>query len=93
MGEMCSLSRHTTSLLSGIASLECRVVKIANQGAGSLFISAKFLAILHWRSCSNQWPKPYRAFGIVEEANLLDNFGIQSLEHFCFKNVRKLHLK
>jgi hypothetical protein len=47
MGEMCSLSRHTTSLLSGIASLECRVVKIANQGAGSLFINAEFLAILH----------------------------------------------
>jgi hypothetical protein len=47
MGEMCSLSRHTTSLLSGIASLECRVVKIANQGARSLVIEVEFLAILH----------------------------------------------
>jgi hypothetical protein len=90
---MCSLSRHTTSLLSGIASLECMVVKITNQGAGSLFTGAEFLAILHWRSCSNQWVKPYRAFGIVEEDNLLDNFGIQSLEHFWLKNVRKLILK
>jgi hypothetical protein len=33
--------------LSGIASLEYRVVKIANQGAGSLFIGAEILAMLH----------------------------------------------
>jgi hypothetical protein len=90
---MCNFSRHTTSLLSGIASLECRVVKISNQGAGSLFTGAEFLAILHCRSYSNQWVKPYRAFGIIEEGNLLDNFGIQSLAHFCLKNVRKLILK
>jgi hypothetical protein len=45
MGKMCRILRHTTSLLSGIASLECRVVKIANQGAGSLFIGAEILAL------------------------------------------------
>jgi hypothetical protein len=33
------------------------------------------------------------AFGINEEGNLLDNFGIQSLEHFCLKSLRKLILK
>jgi hypothetical protein len=33
------------------------------------------------------------AFGIIEEGNLLDNFGIQSLEYFCLKNLRKLSLK
>jgi hypothetical protein len=34
-------------MLSGIASFECRVVKIANQGAGSLFIGTEVLAMLH----------------------------------------------
>jgi hypothetical protein len=90
---MCILSRHTTSLLSGITSLECKVVKNANQGVGSLFTGAEFLVNLHCCSCSNQWVKPYRAFGIIEEGNLLENFGIQSLEHFYLKNLRKLNLK
>jgi hypothetical protein len=33
------------------------------------------------------------AFGISVEDNLLDNFCIQSLEHFCLKFWRKLILK
>jgi hypothetical protein len=40
---MCRISRHTTLLLSGIASLEGRVVKMANQGTGLLFIDAEIL--------------------------------------------------
>jgi hypothetical protein len=34
-----------------------------------------------------------RAFGIFVEGNLLSNFGIQSLEHFCLKIWRKFILK
>jgi hypothetical protein len=41
------MSRHTTSLLSGIASLEGKLVKNTNQGVESLFIGAEFLAVLH----------------------------------------------
>jgi hypothetical protein len=37
--------------------------------------------------------KNHGAFGIIEEGNLLDNFGIQSLEYFYLKNLRKLILK
>jgi hypothetical protein len=33
------------------------------------------------------------AFGFIVEGNLLDNFGIQSLEHFYLKYWRKLILK
>jgi hypothetical protein len=43
---MCRISRHTTLLLSGIASLEFRVVKMANQGTGLLFIGVENLANL-----------------------------------------------
>jgi hypothetical protein len=58
----------------------------------------------HCSSAPSFWPfctdvpaqtseqKPYRAFGIIEEGNLLNNFGIQSLEHFCLQIVRKLIL-
>jgi hypothetical protein len=42
MGKMCSLSRHTTSLLSGIASLECKLVKNANLGVCLLFTGVEF---------------------------------------------------
>jgi hypothetical protein len=34
-----------------------------------------------------------RAFGIIEEGNLLDNFGIQSLEYFFLRKLRMLILK
>jgi hypothetical protein len=44
---MCRTSRHTTSLLSGIASLECKLLKNANEGTESLFTGAEFLAAMH----------------------------------------------
>jgi hypothetical protein len=49
---MCRISRHTTLLLSGIADLESRVVEMANQGTGLLFIDAEILAKLARCSCS-----------------------------------------
>jgi hypothetical protein len=64
-------------------------VKNAKQGAGLLFTGAEILANFHCNLCSNQWVKPPRAFGIFVEGNLLSNFGIQSLDHFYFKNWRK----
>jgi hypothetical protein len=45
--------RHTTLLLSGMAGLECRRVKMAKQGSGLQFTSAENLAKLAWRSCSS----------------------------------------
>jgi hypothetical protein len=80
MGKMCRISRHTTSLLSGIASLERRVVKIANQGAGSLAPS-------FWHVALTFLLKP------VSKGNLLNNFGIQSSEHFYLNFWRKFSLK
>jgi hypothetical protein len=44
--------RHTTLLLSGMAGLECRRVKMAKQGPGLLFIGAGKWAKLAWRSRS-----------------------------------------
>jgi hypothetical protein len=90
---MCSLPRHTTSLLSGIASLECKLVKNANQGVELLFTSTEILADFLSNLYSNPWAKPPRAFGNLVEGDLLSNFGIQSLEHFCLRNWRKFILK
>jgi hypothetical protein len=87
---MCSFARHTTFLKIGIASLEWKGVKNAKTGIGALFLGAENLVNLHCRSCSNQWVKPPRAFGIFVEGNLLSNFGIQSLDHFVFENWRKI---
>jgi hypothetical protein len=47
------MSNHTTLLLSGMAGLECRRVKMAKQDPGLLFTCAEKLAKLAWRSCSN----------------------------------------
>jgi hypothetical protein len=90
---MCRNSRHTTLLFSGIASLECRVVKMANQGTGSLFINAEILAKLARCSCSIPWVKPLPTFVKVVEGCLIFNFDIDHKVHFSFKIQRKLNLK
>jgi hypothetical protein len=90
---MCRISRHTTLLLSGITSLECRVVKMANQGAGLLFISAEILANLACCSCSIIWVKPLPAFAIVVEGSLIFNFAIDCKVHFSLKIQRISNLK
>jgi hypothetical protein len=51
------------------------------------------MARLACRSCSIPWINHPRAFGIFVEGNLLDNFGMQSLEYFCLNFWRKLDLK
>jgi hypothetical protein len=58
-----------------------------------LFTGAEKMAGLACRSCSIPWINHPRAFGIIVEGNLLDNFGIQSLEHFCLNFWRKLDWK
>jgi hypothetical protein len=90
---MCKILRHKTLLLSGIASLECRVVKMANQGADFLFIGAEILANLACCSCSIPWIKPLLAFAIVEEGSLIFNFAIDCKVHFSLKIQRKSNLK
>jgi hypothetical protein len=90
---MCKISRHTTLLLSGIADFESRVVEMANQGAGLLFIGAEILANLACRSCSIHWIKPLPAFAIVVEESLIFNFAIDCKVHFSLKIQRKSNLK
>jgi hypothetical protein len=90
---MCRISRHTTLLLSGIASLECRVVKMAHQGTDLLFIGAENLAILARCSCSIPCTKPLTAFAIVGEGSLIFNFAVDCKMHFSLKTQRKTNLK
>jgi hypothetical protein len=90
---MCRISRHTTLLLSGIASLECRVVEMANQGTDLLFISVENLANLERCSYSIPCIKPLPAFAIVVEGSLIFNFALDHKVHFSLKIQRKFNLK
>jgi hypothetical protein len=69
----------------GIADLECKGVKNAKTDIESLFTSVEFSVKFLCNLCSIYWSNHPRAFGILVEGNLLDNFGIQSLEHFCLE--------
>jgi hypothetical protein len=75
--------------LSGIANLECRVVKMANQGAGLLFIGAEIFAKLARCSCSILWVKPLPTFVKVVEGCVIFNFSIDSKVHYCLEIQRK----
>jgi hypothetical protein len=90
---MCRISRHTSLLLSAISSLECRVVKMANQGTGLLFIGAEILAKLARSSCSIPWVKPLPTFVKVVEGCVIFNFAIDHKVHFSLKIQRKFNLK
>jgi hypothetical protein len=86
---MCRISRHTTLLLSGIASLECRLVKMANQGTGLLFIGVEILAKLARCSCLILWVKPLPSFGKVVEGCVIFNFAIDRKVHYSLEIHRK----
>jgi hypothetical protein len=58
-----------------------------------LFTGAEKMTKLACHSCSIPWITHPIAIGIFVEGNLIDNFGIQSLEHFCLNFWRKLDLK
>jgi hypothetical protein len=90
---MCRMLRHTTLLLSGMAGLEWRRVKMAKQGHGLLFTGAEKLAKLAGRSCSNSWTKPLPTFVKVVEECLIFNFASDPKMHFSLKNWRKAILK
>jgi hypothetical protein len=90
---MCRISRHTTLLLSGIASLESRVVEMANQGASLLFIGAENLANLACRSCSIPCIKPLPTIVKVVEGCVIFNFALDHKVHFSLKIQRKSNLK
>jgi hypothetical protein len=85
MGKMCSFARHTTFMKNGIAEFECKVVKSCKNRCWALLLGAEFLARWHDRSCLNHWEKPPRPSGILEDGNLLNNFGTQSSGHFYFE--------
>jgi hypothetical protein len=90
---MCRISRHTTLLLSGIADLESRVVEMANQGVGLLFVGAKKLANLACHSCSVPCIKPLPTFAKVVEGCVIFNFASDHNVHFSLKIQRKFILK
>jgi hypothetical protein len=90
---MCRISRHTTLLLSGIASLECKVVKTANQGTGSLFISAENLANLARCSCLILCVTSLPTFVKVVEGCVIFHFAVDHKVHFSLKIKRKFNLK
>jgi hypothetical protein len=90
MGKLCSLSRHTTFLLSGIADLQGKVVKNASQCANPLFMGVEFSAKFLCNLCSICWSNHPRAFVGMAEGKLLSNFCIQVFVHFCCKHWRKI---
>jgi hypothetical protein len=90
---MCRMLRHTTLLLSGMASLEGNRVKMAKQDPGLLFTCAKNLTVLAWRSYSNSWTKPPQVFVKVVEGCLIFNFASDPKMQFSLKNWRKTILK
>jgi hypothetical protein len=92
-GKNVQNSRHTTLLLSGIASLKCRVVEMENQGTELLFIGAENLANLARCSCSIPCIRPLPAFAIVVEGSLIFNFALDHKVHFSLKIQRKFNLK
>jgi hypothetical protein len=65
MGKMRSFARHTTFMKIGIASLECKVVKNAKQGARLLFIGAEFLPDFLCNLCSNQGVKTLEPLALL----------------------------
>jgi hypothetical protein len=69
----------------GIASLECKVVKNAKQGAELLFIGAENFSNLICCLCQIRWSKTPRAFGNLVEGTMVDKFGIQTLVWFSFE--------
>jgi hypothetical protein len=93
MGKLCSLWRHTTFLLSGIAGLPGKVVKTASQHVDPLFMGVEFSAKFLCNLCSIYWSNHPRAFVGMVEGKLLSNFHIQSLVHFCLEFWRNFVLK
>jgi hypothetical protein len=87
---MCSLARHITSLLSGIARLECKMVKNANQCVGLLFTGAEFSGKFPSNLCSICWSNHPRAFVGLVGGKMLSKFCIQMFMHFCCKKWRKM---
>jgi hypothetical protein len=76
-------------MLSGIASLKCKLVKNVGQRLQALFTRAKISAKFHCMLFKICWSKPYTAFVKVVEGQLIYYFAIQHLAYFCFKNLRK----
>jgi hypothetical protein len=85
--------RHTTLLLSGMAGLEGKRVKMAKQDPGLLFTGVENWVKLAWCSCSNSWTKPLQVFVKVVEECLIFNFASDPKVQFSLKNWRKTILK
>jgi hypothetical protein len=90
MGKLCSLSRHITFMLRGMADFECKRVKIVSQWLLLLFTRAENSANLLCSSCKIRWSKPPRGFVKLVEGSVVSKFGIQMFVHFCYKIWRKL---
>jgi hypothetical protein len=84
---------HTTLLLSGMAGLEGKRVKMAKQDPGLLFTGVEIWVKLAWCSYSNPWTKPLQVFVKVVEGCLLFNFASDPKLQFSLKNWRKTIVK
>jgi hypothetical protein len=77
-------------MLSGIAGLECKLVKNASQRVDPLFTSAKNSANFPCNSCQIYRSKHPRVFGKLVEGSVLNKFGIQTFVQFSLEIWRKL---
>jgi hypothetical protein len=77
-------------MLSGIWDLEWKCVKNLGQRSQALFIGAQKTANLACNLCTTGWEKNPRAFSKVLEGSVVYNFGIKTLDHFCWNFWRKM---
>jgi hypothetical protein len=89
MGKWCSLSRHTTFMLDGIADSKCKMVKNASQHLDLLFTGVEKILKFPCSSCQIRWAKPPRAFVKLVEGSVVSKFGIQTFVQFSYEFWRK----
>jgi hypothetical protein len=90
MGKLCSLSRHTTFMLDGIANSMCTVVKNSSQHLLLLFTKAEKILKFPCCSCQIYCSNTLRAFVEMVEGSEMSKFGIRTLVQFSYKFLRKI---
>jgi hypothetical protein len=90
MGKLCSLSRHITFTLDGIANSKCTVVKNSSQRLLLLFTKAEKILKFLCCSCQIYCSNTLRAFVEMVEGSEMSKFGIQTLVQFSCKFLRKI---
>jgi hypothetical protein len=92
MGKMCSLSRHTTSLLSGIATLECKMVKMEIKELGHCSLVSSFQSSFFAICARSVDQTTLELLAFLQRVTCLTTL-VSSLEHFCLEFWRKFNWK